>query len=72
VAQVKTWFPDHPSLEFLPGKLVTTVFGVRNPGDVAFNVSAAVGNLALVSNPEGNIFNFSGIVSAITIFDSTV
>lgn len=65
--ETKTWFPDNPSLEFFPGKLSTAISGVRNTGKEAVNVSAVSAALALVSNPDGFVFNFSGLVSAYTL-----
>jgi hypothetical protein len=50
-------------MEFFPGKMATTVLGVRNLGIAELNITAAVANLALVSAPDGNIFNFTSLVS---------
>jgi len=62
--QVKTWFPENPSLEFHPGKLVSALMGVRNVGESSVNLTLAVGNLAFVNEPAGNVFNFTGAVRA--------
>jgi hypothetical protein len=59
----KIWFPENPTLEFTPGKTAVAVFGARNMGKTDVNISAAWAQLALVSNPEGSIFNFSAAVS---------
>jgi len=60
----KTWFPDNPGLEFLPGKASLAVIGARNLGNSEVNISAAWAQLALVSNAEGGIYNFSAAVSS--------
>lgn len=60
---MQAWFPDNPSMEFFPGKVTTSVIGVRNVGQSPVNITAAMGNLALVSSPEGNVYNFSSLVS---------
>jgi hypothetical protein len=59
----KVWFPENPGLEFIPGKTSVAVIGARNLGKTAVNVSAAWAQLALVSNAEGSIYNFSAAVS---------
>lgn len=59
--EVKTWFPDSPNLEFVLNSHITSVIGIRNNGPEGFNVTAVQGNLALVSDPAGNVFNFSGM-----------
>lgn len=38
------------------------MIGIKNTGSTPFNVTAAFANLALVSAPEGNVYNFSGLV----------
>ncbi|KAI8111654.1 hypothetical protein M9435_004154 [Picochlorum sp. BPE23] len=58
--EVKAWFPDSPSLEFVVGQPITAILGVRNNGPEGFNVTAVQGNLALVTDPSGNVFNFTG------------
>jgi hypothetical protein len=63
--EVKAWFPDSPSLEFVVGQPITAIIGVRNNGPEGFNVTAVQGNLALVTDPSGNVFNFTGAVRAI-------
>lgn len=63
--EVKAWFPDSPSLEFVVGQPMTAILGVRNNGPEGFNLTAVQGNLALVTDPSGNVFNFTGTVSAI-------
>ena len=60
--KVRTWFPDNPEMEVIPGKLTTAIIGVRNVGDGPINITAAMGGLALVSNPEGSVYNFSAVV----------
>jgi len=60
--ELKTWFPEHPALEFHPGKVAPVVIGARNTGEDKIALKAAVGNLALVSDPAGNVFNFTGTV----------
>lgn len=60
--EIKTWFPDSPSLEFVVGQHITSIIGVRNYGPEGFNLTAVQGNLALVSDPTGNVFNFTGTV----------
>ena len=42
------------------GKHIAAVLGIRNTGDEGFNVSAIQGNLALVTDPSGNVMNFTG------------
>ncbi|KAL4523121.1 hypothetical protein Ndes2526A_g07829 [Nannochloris sp. 'desiccata'] len=54
----QTWFPENPSLEFIPGKTALAVIGARNLGKTEVNISAAWAQLALVSNTEGSIYNF--------------
>jgi len=61
--ETKAWFPDNPGNEFTAGKPASAVVGVRNDGAAAFNISATMGTLALVSNPSGSIYNFTGMVS---------
>ena len=61
--ETKAWFPDNPGNEFTAGKPASAVVGVRNDGPAAFNISATMGTLALVSNPSGSIYNFTGMVS---------
>jgi hypothetical protein len=61
--EVKSWFPDSPTLEFAPGKLATAIIGVKNRGSSSVNITAAIGGLALVSNPAGSVYNFTSIVS---------
>ena len=60
--EVKTWFPDSPNMEFVLNSNINSVIGIRNHGPEGFNVTAIQGNLALVSDPAGNVFNFSGAV----------
>jgi hypothetical protein len=58
--ETKVWFPDSPTREFVVGKHITAVVGIRNNGEDGFNVTAIQGNLALVTNPQGNVMNFTG------------
>lgn len=60
--ELKTWFPEHPALEFHPGKVAPVIIGARNTGEDKIALKATVGNLALVSDPAGNVFNFTGTV----------
>lgn len=60
---VKSWFPDNPGMEVVPGKVSTAIIGVRNMEDSPVNVTAAFAELALVSAPEGSVYNFSALVS---------
>lgn len=55
-----SYFPDRPTAEFFPGKLVTAVLGVRNAGAAPVNVSYAAANLASPYNASLNIWNFTG------------
>ena len=55
----RVWFPDNPSLEFVPGKLARAVVGVVNGGAEAVNVTAALAALAHVATPGAPIFNFT-------------
>lgn len=64
--EVKAWFPDSPSLEFVVGQPMTAVIGVRNNGAEGFNLTAVQGNLALVTDPSGNVFNFTGTVCSMS------
>ena len=57
--ETRVWFPDAPTREFVVGKHMTTLIGVRNTGDEGFNVTFVQGNLALVSDPSGNAMNFT-------------
>lgn len=60
--EVKTWFPDNPSLEFFAGKVGPAIIGARNPTSTSVNITAAYGQLAMVNNPDGAIYNFSAMV----------
>ena len=55
----RVWFPDNPSLEFVPGKLARAVVGLVNGGAEAVNVTAALAALAHVSAPDAPIYNFT-------------
>lgn len=63
----KTWFPENPSLEFIPGKTAIAVLGARNLGKTEVNISAAWAQIALVSNAEGSIYNFSAQVGLLDV-----
>lgn len=60
--EVAYYFPDNPTTEFFPGKLVTAVLGVRNAGGNPINVTYAAANLASPYNASLNIYNFTGQV----------
>lgn len=45
---------------------MTAVIGVRNNGAEGFNLTAVQGNLALVTDPSGNVFNFTGTVCSLS------
>lgn len=60
--EVKSWFPESPNLEFVVNSHISSIIGIRNHGPEGFNVTAVQGNLALVSDPAGNVFNFTGTV----------
>jgi hypothetical protein len=53
--EARVWFPDAPTREFVVGKHIGAVIGIRNNGDVGFNVSAIQGNLALIHEPAENV-----------------
>ncbi len=42
------------------GKHIAAVVGIRNTGDGGFNTTVIQANLALVSDPSGNVMNFTG------------
>ena len=56
----RVWFPSSPLREFVVGKHIGAVIGVRNVGADGFNVSAVQGSLALVSDPSVSVLNFTG------------
>jgi len=58
--ETHVWFPDSPTREFVVGKHIAAVVGVRNTGDEGFNTTVIQANLALVSDPSGNVMNFTG------------
>ena len=58
--ETRVWFPDAPTREFVVGRHIGAVIGIRNRGETGFNVSAIQGNLALVTDPSGNVMNFTG------------
>jgi hypothetical protein len=58
--ETRVWFPDSPTREFVVGKHIAAVIGVRNTGDEGFNTTVIQANLALLSDPSGNVMNFTG------------
>lgn len=60
--EVKTWFPDSPSMEFSPGDIALAMIGIRNTGETNLNISATMGSLAMTTDPDGNVYNFTTIV----------
>ena len=60
--QVLTWWPEHPTKSFFPGKSASAVLGFKNIGSDALNVTYAVANLASPYNATMNLFNFTGQV----------
>lgn len=59
-----TWWPEHPTKSFFPGKAAAAVLGVRNVGSEPLNVTYAMANLASPYNASMNLFNFTGQVRA--------
>lgn len=57
-----TWWPEHPTKSFFPGKSASAVLGFKNIGSDALNVTYAVANLASPYNATMNLFNFTGQV----------
>lgn len=57
--EVKHWFPENPTLEFFPGKEIQTVFGIKNTGPDALNVSFAAASLASPYDASINVYNFT-------------
>lgn len=53
------WFPDNPTLEFIPGKSSSCVIGLRNTGSTTANVSMTTGHLAFAQDPSLILMNFT-------------
>jgi hypothetical protein len=60
--QVVSWWPEHPTKSFFPGKLASVVLGVKNGGTEPLNVAYAMANLASPYHASMNLFNFTGAV----------
>lgn len=56
------WFAEHPTAEFVPGKPVPVVVGVRNTGGSPFNITAAVATLNHPLNASIVVYNFTAQV----------
>lgn len=57
--EVQNWFPEHPTHEFLPGKPVSCVIGVRNSAGSTVNITAAVASLNSPYDASVNLYNFT-------------
>ncbi|KAL6766246.1 hypothetical protein ACKKBG_A35255 [Auxenochlorella protothecoides x Auxenochlorella symbiontica] len=57
--EVKSWFPENPTNEFLPGKEVKAVLGLHNAGSSALNVSYGAGLLASPYDANQVLLNFT-------------
>jgi hypothetical protein len=62
--EVKAWFPENPTNEFVPGKSSKAIFGVHNAGSDGFNVTYATASLALPYEPSTSVFNFTSQVGS--------
>lgn len=58
--QVVSWWPEHPTKSFFPGKQASCVLGVRNAGTEKLNVTYALAQLASPYNASMNLYNFTG------------
>lgn len=56
---MKSWFPENPTNEFLPGKEVKAVLGLHNAGSSALNVSYGAGLLASPYDANQVLLNFT-------------
>lgn len=61
--EVKHWFPENPTGEFVAGTTVKSVLGVHNAGSSSVNVSYASAQLFWPTEPSSPIYNFTSQAS---------